>query len=225
MHAYERLRANTLATIIRDTPEGFWTDVRELAKITYADAYADVATDKNVLPSQKIDDLLQRRHFRMEKLLNDLAQKHGLSCTTTAIPQNGRHHAYVYSNKVGMTQSYVSAIGMMPKPAKFRERLANAMNLPRLDLGDEPDGAFILPNVYGVIAHNPVGGRFSLDEQKLGMIQFCVPARDCKAWAAELTFAEILSAYPVRQKIASPRRSLPWKTRKDGGNTGANGNK
>lgn len=77
MDAYERLRAAAIAMIVRDTLAQFWIDLRELSKITYADVFADVVTDPNVLPDQKIDDLLQRRHFRMEKLLIDLATKYG----------------------------------------------------------------------------------------------------------------------------------------------------
>jgi len=95
MDAYERLRATTITMIVRDTPAQFWIDLRELSKITYADVFADVATDRNVLPDQKIDDLLQRRHFRMEKLLIDLAAKYGMSHSMSLIVQNNRRHAYV----------------------------------------------------------------------------------------------------------------------------------
>ncbi|HQV03455.1 MULTISPECIES: hypothetical protein [unclassified Novosphingobium] len=225
MDAYERLRATAITMIVRDTPAQFWIDLRELSKITYADVFADVATDRNVLPDQKIDDLLQRRHFRMEKLLIDLAAKYGMSHSMSLIVQNNRRHAYVFKDEVAMTQSYVQAIGSMPQPAKFRERLANAMDLPRLDLGDEPDGAFIMPNVYGVIAHNPVGRRFNADEQKLGTIQLCVPARDFKAWAVELSITEILAAYPEAPKKSAPKRSLRWKKPKDDEGTGTDGQK
>lgn len=211
MNAYERLRATATSMIIQSIPAQFWTDLRALALIGYADVFADVAADKNVLPDQKIDDLLQRRHFRMEKLIIDLAIRHGLSNSMSLIVQNNRRHAYVFKDGVAMTQSYVQAIGEMPQPAKFRERLANSMGLPRLDLGDEPAGAFVMPNLYGLIAHNPVGRRFNAEEQRLGIIQFCLPSGDCKAWAAELTVAEILDAYPVAPKRGVPKRSLPWK--------------
>lgn len=211
MNGYERLRATATRMVVSAIPSQFWTDLRALAVIVYADAFADVAADKNVLPDQKIDDLLQRRHFRMEKLLIDLADRHGLSRSMSLIVQNNRRHAYVFKDGVAMTQSYVQAIGEMPQPAKFRERLANSMALPRLDLGDEPDGAFMTPTLYGLVAHNPVGRRFDRDEQKLGMIQFCLPAIDCKAWAAELTIAELLDAYPVAPKKDVQKRSLPWK--------------
>jgi len=211
MDAYERLRATAITMIVRDTPSSFWSDLRALAIIAYANAFADVDADKSVLPDQKLDDLLQRRHFKMEKMIVDLAIQHGLSHSMNVIAQNNRRHAYVFKGDVAMTQSYVQAIGMMPQPAKFRERLANSMELPRLDLGDEPDGAFVMPTLYGLIAHNPVGRRFRSEEQKLGMIQFCLPASDCRAWAVEFTVAEIIDAYPAAPKKDLPKRSMPWK--------------
>lgn len=225
MDANERLRATAINMIVRDTPAQYWTDLRALAVIAYADVFADVAADKNVLPDQKIDYLLQRRHFRMEKLIVDLAIKHGLSHSMSLIVQNNRRHAYIFKGDVAMTQSYIQTIGSMPQPAKFREKLANSMDLPRLDLGDEPAGAFVMPNLYGLIAHNPIGRRFREDEQKLGMIQFCLPAGDCKAWAAEFTITEILDAYPVAPKKDVPKRSMPWKKPKDDEGTGTDGKK
>ena len=114
-----------------------------------------------------------------------------------------------------MTQSYVQAIGELPQPARFRERLANSMKLPRLDLGDEPSDAFEMRDLYGLVAHNPIGRRFNKDEQRLGMIQFCLPAEDYDAWAVEFTFSEIVSAYPSGTKRVEPRRSPTWKRRDD----------
>jgi hypothetical protein len=165
-----------------------------------------------VLPEQKIDDLLQRRHFKMEKLIVDLANRHGLSHSLSVILQNNRRHAYVFKGDVAMTQSYVQAIGMMPQPAKFRERLAGSMGLPRL-----------MPNLYGLIAHNPIGRRFRADEQKLGMIQFCLPSADCRSWAIEFTVTEILDAYPSAPKKDVPKRSMPWKKPKGDESTGTGG--
>ncbi len=225
MDAHERLRATATAMIVKVIPAQFWADLRALALIAYADVFADVAADKNVVAEQRIDDLLQRRHFRMEKLLIDLAIRHELSHSMSLIVQNNRRHAYVFKAGIAMTQSYVQAIGAMPQPAKFRERLANSMDLPRLDLGDEPTGAFVMPSLYGLIAHNPVGRRFNIEEQKLGMIQFCLPSSDCKAWAAELTIAEILDAYPVTPKKDVPKRSMPWKKPDGGEGTGTAGKK
>jgi hypothetical protein len=214
MDAYSRLRASATAMIVRDIPYQFWSDLRALSIIAYAEVFAEVDADRKIIEAQKIDDLLQRRHFKMEKLVVDLAMRHGLSHSVSVITQNNRCHAYVYGGDVGMTQSYVQAIGSLPQPAKFRERLANSMAIPRLDLGDEPDGAFIMRNLYGVIAHNPVGRRFRAEDQKLGMVQLCVPAIDCKAWAAEITVAEIIDSYPAATEREAPKRSLAWKKQK-----------
>lgn len=221
MDAYSRLRASATAMIVRDFPRQFWVDLRALSVVVYADVFAEVKADKGIHPDQKIDDLLQRRHFKMEKLIADLAELHGLSCSLTVIAQNNRRHAYVYHGDVAVTQSYVQAIGAMPQPARFREKLANTMSIPRLDLGDEPPGAFIMRNLYGVIAHNPLGRRFHPDDQKLGMIQLCIPAVDCNTWAAELAVAELVESYPVATEREAPARSLTWKKRKGDRGTGS----
>lgn len=220
MDAYERLKATAATTIIRDIPSGYWEELRARGLNVYADTFAEVEADPNVHPDQKIDDLLQRRHFRMENLLVQLAVRHGLLHSMNLIVQNNRRHAYVYCGDVGMTQSYVQAIGDMPHPAKFREKLANSMGFPRLDLGDEPPGAFVMRNLYGLIAHNPVGRRFDQSEQRLGMMQFCLPSNDCKSWALEFTISEILGAYPSAVKQDTIKRSPSWKKPKDDKGTG-----
>ncbi len=215
MNAHEQLRDTTLSMIVRDTSAEFWNELRSRSIIVYANTFADVENNDGVLPDQKIDFLLQTRHFQMENLLIDLAKRHGLSHSLSLIVQNNRRHAYVFNGDVSMTQSYVQAIGNLPQPAKFREKLASTMKLPRLDLGDEPEGAFILRQLYGLIAHNPIGRRFQKEEQKLGMIQFCLPSSDCKAWALEFTIAEIADAYPTVISKITMTRSLSWKKSKD----------
>jgi hypothetical protein len=215
MDAYQQVRSSALAIIVQDTPADFWTDLRARSQIIYADTFEEVKADAKVHPDQKLDDLLQRRHFRMEKLLVDLADEHGLSSSMNVIIQNSRRHAYVFKGGVSMTQSYVQEIGALPQPARFRERLANTVGLPRLDLGDEPPGAFELRELYGLVAHNPIGRRFKPEEQRLGSVQFCLPASDCKAWAVELTVAEILEAFPAVPRKIEPRRSPTWKRNDD----------
>src|SRR3546814_4478945 len=67
------------------------------------------------------------------------------------------------------------SIGAMPKPARFRERLAainDIMRSPRLDLGDEPREVLLGKRFYGLLAHNPAGKRFVESDRRLGMIQF-----------------------------------------------------
>jgi len=175
------------------------------------DAYHEIAADAGYLAEQRKDALLQMRHFRMERLLISLAEKYGLARSPTVLAENARSIAYVTGGDVGMTQAYVADIGAMPKPARFRERFAERMALPRLDLGDEPPEVMIGKSFYGLLAHNPVGRRFREEDQKLGTMQFCLPASDCKAWAVELTIPEILMAYEAAKPAAKPDRSLPWK--------------
>lgn len=217
MNAYEQLRIQALALITGDTPLSFWRDLRPRSQLTYADTFEEVKLDTKVHPDQKIDALLQLRHFRMESLLVALANEHGLSNSMSLIVENSRRHAYVFKNGVALTQSYVQRIGALPQPAKFRERLARNIGLPRLDLGDEPPGAFDMPQLYGLIAHNPIGRRFREDEQKLGMIQLCLPSADCKVWAIEVTIAEILDAYAVAPRKSEQRRSPTWRRKDDRG--------
>lgn len=211
MDGHIRTRKFVLTAIVRDVPSGFWSDGLTQARLVYLDAFHEVAADSRILPEQRRDMLLQMRHFRMQHMLSSLAEKHGLARSPTVLAENARAIAYVAKGDIGMTQAYVSDIGAMPQPAKFRERFAAKMALPRLDLGDEPAEVMIGKYFYGLLAHNPVGSRFTEDDQKLGTMQFCLPAGDCKAWAVELTIPEIVQAYEAVTPIAKPDRSLPWK--------------
>ncbi|MCH8097939.1 MAG: hypothetical protein IID53_12760 [Proteobacteria bacterium] len=104
----------------------------------------------------------------------------------------------------------------MPKPARFRERhaaMSNIPKFPRLDLGDEPPEVLLGKDFYGLLAHNPVGKRFTEHEQRLGMMQFCIPVNDCSGWAVELAIEEIVSAYQVAAPAEKVDRRLPWKKR------------
>lgn len=216
MDPIERLRAIILSTIVRDTPQGFWADIREGAKRNYADVFHQVRAEPNLVENQRIDLLYQFRHCRMEFLLKAAAEKYEIPCSPTVLEKNGRYYVYATKGAIGMTQSYVQTIGAMPKPAKYLERLA-AMNAiprsPRLLLGDEPPEVFVGKDFFGLLAHNPVGKRFSEQDQGLGMIQFCVPVQDHSEWAAELAISEILLAYEVEAPSEKPDRRLPWRRR------------
>jgi len=214
MDGFSRLRHAILSMIVRDLPLGFWEDARTRAMQTYLDIFHEIKSDPNALDEQRLDKLYQDRHFRMERLLADLAKKHGLACSPTILDENNRRYVYVTKGSFGLTQTYVQAIGGMPHPARFRERLA-AMNgipdEPRLDFGDEPREVLLEKEFYGLLAHNPVGKRFIENDQKLGMIQFCVPSPGCTRWALQLTIQEIISAYEVAKPEQKPERRLAWK--------------
>lgn len=212
----ERLRAKILNTLVRDLPQGFWEDARARTRQTYLDVFHEIDANPNLVLEQRLDKLYQDRHFRMEKLLTILAADHGLACSPTLLVENNRSYVYATQGAIGITQTYVPAIGDMPKPAKFRERLA-AMNgiaeMPRLDFGDEPKEALRIKDFYGLLAHNPVGKRFTEEDQRLGMIQFCVPVNDCSGWALQLTVQEIIATYDAKKDRKSQDRRLPWKDR------------
>jgi hypothetical protein len=182
-----------------------------------------VRADPNVVGEQRIDKLYQDRHFRMEHLLTMLAREHGLACSSTLLSENNRHYVYCAKGAIGLTQTYVPAIGAMPKPARYREQLAAMSDIPkfpRLDLGDEPSEVLLGKDFYGLLAHNPIGKRFSEHDQRLGMIQFCAPVKDCSEWAVQITIEEIVAGYERVAPGKKADRRLPWKRRGEekGGN-------
>jgi hypothetical protein len=213
MDAYSRLREVIKATIARDCPQEFWREARERAKVAYRDEFHEVANNPNVVKEQRLDRLHQQRHFRMERELMALAEKFGLDHSTTWLECNGRCYVYVASGAIGLTQAYVPYMGAMPNPRRYRERLASRNEIPRLDLGDEPEGVILAKEFYGVLAHNPMDGKvFGEEGQRLAMLQLCVPTGDGKAWGAELAIEEILSAYPETRPLeAKPERKPVWK--------------
>jgi len=216
--AHERRRRIILSTIVRDIPKSFWEDARTRARQTYLDIYHEIAAYPNMLTEQRLEMLNQVRFFRMEHLLSVLAQEHGFTWSAKLLTENSHHYVYATLGAVALTQTYVPAIGDMPKPAKFRDKLA-AMNeiaaRPRLALGDEAPAIFATKEFYGLLAHNPVGKRFNESDQRLGMIQFCVPAPLCVKWEAQFAIEEIVSAHDVVAPAQKQGRRLPWKKRND----------
>jgi hypothetical protein len=217
MDFQQRLRATIVSTVVRDTQREFWRDIRAGARQTYSDVFEEIRNDANIAPEQRIDMLYQVRHFRMEHLLARIARQYGWLATATLLVDNNRHYVYVSQGAIGLTQAYVSAIGAMPQPARYRERHALINELertPRLDLGDGP-----VPQVafgkefYGLLAHNPIGKRFEAAEQALGMIQVCVPKKDMLEWLVELTIEEIIGGYETETPKPKPDRRLQWKKR------------
>lgn len=202
----EQLKINALNAITLSSPITFWQDCRGAFRQGYMDVFQQVAQDPNIVPEQRIHKLHQDRHFRMEDALFKLAVKHGMPASTTLLAENGYPYVYVARNQIGFTESYVPYIGAMPKPAKFRERLAEATGIPRLGLGDEPADILGIRNFYGLLAHNPVGKNFDEQQQRLGMIQFCIPSMDTKEWVVELAIEEIITAYPQDRTQETIRR-------------------
>lgn len=214
METRDELKAAIIAAITRDYPKAFWEGARDATRQAYLDVFHQVGADPNILADQRLDSLYQARHFRMEHVLMKLAERYAIPSTATLLASNNRRYVLVTKGSVAMTQAYVQTIGAMPKPARYRERHAqiNALSLqPQLDLGREPREAFLPKDFYGLLAHNPVGNRFEEQDQRLGMLQFCVPLPDCSDWATELTMEEIISSYDAPAKDTKPMREMPWK--------------
>lgn len=170
------------------------------------DSFQQVRNDPNLVNEQRIHKLIQERYFRSEKTLLDLAEKHGVSASSTLLQSNGCSYVYLATGTIGLTQSYVPFIGALPNPARYWENLAEKTGIPRLNLLEE-DRLAGVREIYGLLAHNPVGRDFSESSQKLGMIQFCVPSADAKEWVVELSMEEIIASYTTEAK--SNVRRLP----------------
>ncbi len=214
----DRQRLAILAVIVRDLPGSLWSELRTRARQAYSDVFHQTLNDPNVIDEQRIDLLLQARHFRMEKVFKALAEAHGLACSPTLLAENNRRYVYAAGGSVGLTQAYVPAIGDMPKPARFRERHSAINRLiadPGFDFGLVAPELLQVKAFYGLIAHNPVGKRFTEADQTLGMIQLCVPVSGFGTWAAQFTVQEIVSAYEAAAPAAKTERGPTWKPQED----------
>ena len=180
----------------------------------YPDKFAEVAADPACLPEQRIWKLKQDRCFRIDWELMQAAKAHGLAATSRLLPSNKWPHAFVSAGAFGLTQSYVERMGDLPQPAKFRDELAEAARCPRLPL-DDPAELYQVRDFYALFAHNPVGQEFEEERQQLGALMFCVPHRDMKSWAVEISVLELIAAYPVEKKQDKRDRGSTWKRRPD----------
>ena len=206
-----RRRAGILSTVVRDIPREFWEDMRARTRQTYLDAFHRTQNETNLLDQQRLASLYQSRHFRMEHLLHAVAAAHDMACSATLLVENKCHYVYASRGAIGLTQAYVPSIGEMPKPARFRERhsaINRIITAPQLDFGLEAPELLEAKEFYGLIAHNPVGKRFTVEDQTLGMIQLCVPDAGCSSWAAQFTVHEIIAAYTTDTKAD---RGPEWK--------------
>ncbi len=209
---YERVRAHILEQTVANIPRSFVEEYADRARRAYAETYADVAASPATLEHQRLFKLNQDRCFRMDWELYTCALAHGLVATANLLPENQWYHAYAVSGSFGITQSYVQALGDLPHPAKFRERLAEAARCPRLPF-DDPEEIFAVKEFYALFAHNPVGRTFSEEHQRLGSLMFCVPSKDMRGWAADTSVPELLSLYPAAKGVRKVGRAPTWKAR------------
>lgn len=204
-------------TIVESTPRGFWQTFRDRLTAVYEDTFEAVLHDAAVLDDQKLEKLRQDRFFRLETLLYETAETHGMPVSTKVIGDNQHNYVLVNCGGICLTQCYVPTVGDLPKPAKFRERLSMMSTISdqqRLLLGDEPVGIREPSRYFGLLTHNPIGSRFNAEEQRLGHLQFGVPWSGCTSWAARLLLTEIVSSYlPASEE---PGKARPkWKQRRE----------
>lgn len=207
-------KERVLASVVAHTPKTFWADMAVLIRQTYRDSFQQVRHDSQILPEQKLDALLQYRHFRMERLLVSVAKAHGLAASATVLSANNRAYVLVGSASFVATQAYLPSMNDICKPARFREELSAINEIwrgGRLELGDQPAELLRSKDFFGIICHNPIGHRFEESLQALGMLQFCVPETGCKDWLARASIQEILSAYDSKHEDKRTPRELPWK--------------
>lgn len=207
---YERVRTYILDQAVKNVPRSFVEEYADRSRRAYIETYAEIAASPTTLEHQRIFKLNQDRCFRMDWELYTCARTHGLIATANLLPENQWYHAYAVSGSFGLTQSYVPTVGDLPQAAKFRERLAEASRCPRLPF-DDPEEIFAVKEFYALFAHNPVGRTFTEEHQRLGSLMFCVPSRDMRSWAADISVPELLSLYPAKKAATKTGRAPTWK--------------
>jgi hypothetical protein len=213
---YELVRQHIIDRAVDQVPRAFIEEFHERARRAYSEEFAEVSHNPTTLQHQRVFKLNQDRCFRLDWELYECAKGHGLIATANFLPENQWFHAYVVSGAFGITQSYVHALGDLPHPAKFRDRLAEAARCPRLPF-DDPEEIFAVKEFYALFAHNPVGRTFTEEHQRLGSLMFCVPSRDMRSWVAEISFPELISFYPAKKATRKVGRAPTWKRRDETG--------
>lgn len=214
----DRNWAHVLEVLTTNFPLGFWQGLQDRARALYLDRFSEVSASPQLNNSQRLSALWQDRHYRMEWLLADEAEQHGVPASTTLIPRNGCSYTLVAHGPVRLVQNYVRRVGAMPRPARFRSQLASINTFERdlrLDL-IEDERPFRAPSEFiGVILSSPFGAKFREDHQALGAIGLHVPYSDLSGWAVSLPLAEIVASYEVpdaRPDIVKPRLKPGRKT-------------
>lgn len=212
MEDIDKLKAHIKAQAVKSFPKEMLEDFLKRCQRAYPETFAEVAHSKTTLQEQRIHMLRQARCFRMDFELAKSAEQFGIPFTAKPLAENDWQYTYVTSGDFGVTQSYVQKMGCLPNPAKFRDNLAKASDIPQLPLEDNAE-VFKPRKFYGLFAHNPVGATFDEEKQKLGSVQLCVPYGCMKKYALEVSIAELLAEYP---SVAKPNIAIPTPTWKKG---------
>ncbi len=207
----EKNRAHVIKLLTQSLPVGLWRGLQDRTRLLYQDTFSEAQSDPVINPSQRLHYLWQRRHFRMEYLLQNEAAQNAVPVTSEMIARNRCYFTLAQSGPVRMTQSYVRTAGALPRPAAFRKQLAkmNEFDMqPGLLLVEEDKPFSAPPEITGIILHSPCGSVFREEHQALGAIGIYFPYRNFSGWAVGLTFAEIIASYdvPVEQTdIVTPK--------------------
>jgi hypothetical protein len=209
-------RDGVLRALVAYVPSPFWLTLAARVRQTYRDCFEQALHNPQIDTNQRLDWLLQHRHFCMEKVLSTVSSDHGMPVSSSLVVANNRRYMLVGCGPMLFTQAYVATLADVPHPARFREHHSrmNAVSAnQQLRLGDQPEELLEKKDFYGIITHNPIGRRFTETDQSLSMIQFSVPEIGCSDWVAQLTFQEVIDAYGRADKKEAPRRDrdAPWK--------------
>jgi hypothetical protein len=208
----ERMRQYVVGRVVAQIPKAFLEDFYQRAERAYLDEYAEMAHKTARIRSQRRFNLFDERFYRIDHELFEAANDFGLSVTADPLPENTWRHVYVSCGEFGFTQSYVRRPGDLPQPARFREKLASAGNMPRMPL-TEPEDIYELKDFYAIFTHSPIGDEFSEERQRLGMLMFSVPFADMKGWAVNISVPELVAEYPAAKRVDNKSRGPTWKRR------------
>ncbi|WP_156032289.1 hypothetical protein [Parvularcula oceani] len=206
------MRDQILKNVLDSVPRAFLEGFAKRAQDAYVGVYEEVKADTRVLGPQRLFKLKSVRQHRLDFEMMEAAQAAGMVGTERPLPYNDWCHAYAVSGTFGLTQSYVPAIGEKPQSAKFRDALASAANVPRMPLDDDEE-IYKPRTYYGLLAHNPVGKRFTDEHQKLGSLNLCVPYPEMSGWAFEMNVWELIGLYPAEQRKPTSQRAPILKRR------------
>lgn len=205
MEQDEENKAHVLELVTGHLPVGLWRGLQDRTRSLYMDTFSEAQSDPQINNSQRLHYLFQRRHFRMENLLQSESVQNAVPATSELIERNNCYFTLVQKGLVRMTQSYVRSAGALPRPANFRKQLAKLNAFDKQGSFDLIEGEREFkkpPQITGIILHSPTGQAFREEHQALGAIGLYVPYSDFSGWAVGLTFAEIIASYEaaVEQK-------------------------
>jgi len=206
----ELMRAHITRQVVSQIPKGFLEEFYQRTERAYLDEFAEMKHKTARIESQKRFNLIDERWYRIDHELFEVAERFGMTVIAHPLPENTWRYVYASCGKFGFTQSYVRKTGDLPKPARFRERLASAARMPMLPLTEAKD-VYEVKDFYAIFTHNPIGDKFSEDHQKLGSLMFSVPHQDMKGWAINISVPELITAYPATRKDDGKERGPTWK--------------